>query len=247
MTSPIPSATDVLTGVDLTGRRVVVTGAATGTGRTVAHALAAAGAEVTLAVRDADAGGAARDGIVAGTGNDAVRVGEVDLADQHSIARFVRLWDGPLHVLVHAAGVAGPPHARTVDGWELHRAVTHLGPAALSAGLHWALAAVDGARIVTVLPAPEAALHAAETARRWAGDGIAVNSVRPGAAPGAVAATAVLLAGSPLVAGIGGRAFADLAETGPIDGADPATARREWERTGRTLRAVWLPAPPAAA
>ncbi len=59
-------------------------------------------------MRDAEAGAVARDGIVADTGNERVAVGELDLSDQRSVARFVRLWDGPLHMLVHAVAGARP-------------------------------------------------------------------------------------------------------------------------------------------
>jgi NAD(P)-dependent dehydrogenase (short-subunit alcohol dehydrogenase family) len=50
------TASEVVAGLDLTGRRVVVTGASSGIGIETARALAAAGAEVTLAVRDIEAG-----------------------------------------------------------------------------------------------------------------------------------------------------------------------------------------------
>ncbi|MFP5023278.1 SDR family NAD(P)-dependent oxidoreductase [Pseudonocardia phyllosphaerae] len=251
-----PAAVEVLDGVDLTGRRAVVTGAASGVGYETARALAAAGAEVTLAVDDADAGALARAGIVADTGNEQVRVGELDLADQHSISRFVRLWDGPLHVLVDAAGPAATT-GTTVDGWDPRLAVGYLGPAALTTGLHWALTAVDGARVVHltdparddahVRPAEATALHTAEAARRWAGDAIAVNTVHRTAVPGRDAATVVLAAASPLAAGISGSRFAGLAEAGPAqDPYDPAAARGLWDRTERTLREVWLPGLAAA-
>jgi 5,10-methylene-tetrahydrofolate dehydrogenase/methenyl tetrahydrofolate cyclohydrolase len=49
------TAAEVIDGVDLHGRRAVVTGASSGIGVETARALAAAGAEVTLAVRDTDA------------------------------------------------------------------------------------------------------------------------------------------------------------------------------------------------
>ncbi|WP_082375181.1 SDR family NAD(P)-dependent oxidoreductase [Pseudonocardia sp. HH130629-09] len=283
------TAADVLAGVDLTGRRAVVTGATTGVGLATARALAAAGAEVTLAVRDAEAGAVARDGIVADTGNERVAVGELDLSDQRSVARFVRLWDGPLHMLVHAAAVAGAPLTRTVDDWELHLAVNHLGPASLTSGLHWALTAVDGARVVTATSAahrdaafdPEdphfsderydahlaharsrsaALLHAVEAARRWSGDGIAVNAADPGPVgvdPEQGAATVVLAAASPLVGGISGRYFAGLAEAGPVGpgvaggvathALDPVVARRVWRWTERTLREVWFAGLPIVA
>lgn len=289
-TVPYPGRTadDVLAGADLTGTRAVVTGATSGVGLATARALAAAGAEVTLAVRDADAGAAARAGVVAATGNDQVRVGELDLTDQRSIARFVRLWDGPLHTLVHAASVSGAPLTRTADEWELHLAVNHLGPASLDAGLHWALTAVDGARIVHAtsdahrqapfdLEDPHfassrydaalaharsrtaAVLHTVEAARRWSGDGIAVNAVHPGTGypPERGAATVVLAAASPLVGGISGRYFEDLAEAGPAEpgtaggvaahAVDPVQARRVWRWTENTLREVWLAGLPVVA
>lgn len=273
---PVPGSTaaDVLAGVDLTGRRAVVTGACSGIGLTTARALAAAGAEVTLAVPDADAGAAARSGIVADTGNEQIRVGELDLADQRSIARFVRLWDGPLHVLVHAAGVEGAPLTRTSEEWELHLAVNHLGPAALNSGLHWALTAVEGARVVQVssdvhrlvsldLDDPHfmssryepglaharsrtaAVLYTVEAARRWSGDAIAVNAVHPGTVG---AAMVVLAAASPLADGISGRYFEDAAGRGVAAHAlDPALARRVWRWTGRTLREVWFSGLPVVA
>lgn len=280
----VASAVEVLEGVDLAGRRAVVTGGASGVGLATARALAGAGAEVTLAVRDADAGAAARAGLVADTGNEQVRVGELDLADQRSVARFVRLWDGPLHMLVHAAGVAGAPLTRTVDDWELHLAVNHLGPASLSSGLHWALTAVDGARVVQVssdahrlapfdLEDPHfsgtrydaglaharsrtaAVLHTVEAARRWSGDGIAVNAVDPGPAsrpPGQAAGQVVLAAASPLVGGVSGDYFEDgCTQDGHCGAAahavDPVLARRVWSWTEHTLREVWFAGLPVVA
>ena len=53
---PDSTAAEVLQGVGLEGRRAIVTGGASGIGKETARALAAAGAEVTLAVRDLDAG-----------------------------------------------------------------------------------------------------------------------------------------------------------------------------------------------
>lgn len=50
------TAAEVVSGIDLAGRRAVVTGASSGLGAETARALAAAGAEVTLAVRDRAAG-----------------------------------------------------------------------------------------------------------------------------------------------------------------------------------------------
>ncbi|MCU1654967.1 MAG: short-chain dehydrogenase/reductase, partial [Pseudonocardia sp.] len=83
------------------GGRVVVTGAASGIGIETARALAGAGAQVTLAVRDRAAGRRVAQDIVATKGNAQVLVAPLDLTDLASIAAFVAAWDGPLHVLVN--------------------------------------------------------------------------------------------------------------------------------------------------
>src|ERR1700691_4064252 len=99
------TADDVVAGVDLSGLRAVVTGASSGLGRQSARSLARAGAEVTLAVRNVDAGAAAAADIAKSTGRDNVRVAALDLADQGSVASFAQSWSGPLHLLINNAGV----------------------------------------------------------------------------------------------------------------------------------------------
>ncbi|GAA5156118.1 SDR family NAD(P)-dependent oxidoreductase [Pseudonocardia eucalypti] len=204
------TAAEVVAGVDLTGRRIVVTGGASGIGVETARALAGAGAEVTLAVRDLAAGERTA-AEIAGAGP--VRVAHLDLADQASVAAFVAGWTGPLHVLVNNAGVMAAPETRTPEGWELQFATNHLGHFALTTGLYPALreaaAATGGARIVSVsssghLRSPVVfedihferrayepwsaygqsktanALLAVEATRRWADDGITANALMPG-------------------------------------------------------------------
>jgi NAD(P)-dependent dehydrogenase (short-subunit alcohol dehydrogenase family) len=145
---------DVVEGVDLSGRRAIVTGASSGIGIETARALAAAGAEVTLAVRDATAGERTASEIRETTGA-ALRVAWLDLADLDSVRAFVSAWDGPLHLLINNAGVmALPSRQLTIHGCELQFATNHLGHFALTRGLHDALAggAHSGAeaRIVSV-------------------------------------------------------------------------------------------------
>jgi NAD(P)-dependent dehydrogenase (short-subunit alcohol dehydrogenase family) len=108
---------------------------------------ARARAEVTLAVRNADAGQRIASEIVATTGNTHILAAPVDLADWASVASFVAAWDGPLDVLVNNAGVMACPQTRTPQGWELQFATNHLGHFALATGMHRAL---GGARIVSV-------------------------------------------------------------------------------------------------
>src|SRR5690242_7416519 len=144
------TAAEVIAGIDLTGRRVVVTGGASGIGIETARALAGAGAEVTLAVRNTEAGERVAEDLIAATGSKQVLVAPLDLADQASVAAFVAAWTGPLHILVNNAGIMASPLMRTPQGWEMQFATNHLGHFALATGLHEALAAADGARIVSV-------------------------------------------------------------------------------------------------
>ncbi|MFI6758940.1 SDR family NAD(P)-dependent oxidoreductase [Micromonospora sp. NPDC050417] len=144
------TAAEVAEGIDLAGRRVVVTGGASGIGVETARALAGIGAEVTLAVRNTDAGARTAMDITGTTGNKEVHVAPLDLADRSSIAAFVDNWAGPLHVLVNNAGIMASPEQRTTDGWEMQFATNHLGHFALALGLYDALAEAGGARIVAL-------------------------------------------------------------------------------------------------
>jgi hypothetical protein len=88
------TATEVVAGIDLGGRRVIVTGGASGIGAETARALAAADAEATLAVRNLAAGEHIAEEITVATGNKHVLVAALDLADQMSVAAFVADWEG---------------------------------------------------------------------------------------------------------------------------------------------------------
>ena len=140
------TADEVVADEDLTSVRAIVTGASSGIGLETARSLARAGAEVTLAVRNPDAGAKAAQDIGKSTGSDDVRVAVIDLADQAAVASFVQTWNGPLHLLINNAGVITPGLSRTAEGWELQFATNYLGHFALSRGLHSALAAGAGER-----------------------------------------------------------------------------------------------------
>lgn len=204
------TAAEVAAGVDLSGKRAVVTGAASGIGVETARALAGAGAGVTLAVRDLDAGARVAADIVATTGNADVVVAHLELTDRESIDAFTRSWEGPLHLLVNNAGVMAIQELQlTPEGYETQFATNHLGHFALALGLHDALAADGNARIVSVSSSAHQyspvifedihfrfrpyepfiaygqsktanVLFAVEATRRWAEDGITVNALMPG-------------------------------------------------------------------
>jgi NAD(P)-dependent dehydrogenase (short-subunit alcohol dehydrogenase family) len=291
------TADEIVSGLDLTGQRMIVTGGASGIGAETATSLARTGAEVTLAVRDVGAGARVAAQITEATGNKQVLVAPLDLADRGSIQSFLSGWEGPLHVLINNAGLMAAPLMRTAEGWEMQFATNHLGHFALATGLHQALASAGGARIVSVSSSAHLGsgivfedihfrgreynawaayaqsktanvLFAVEGTRRWADDGIFVNALMPGAirtrlqryvsdeeldrmraatgsrevswkTPQQGAATSVLLAASPLVAGIGGRYFEDCNEALPnVPGTrrgvaahalDPEAAARLWQ------------------
>lgn len=203
------TALDVVQGVDLTSRSAIVTGAASGIGVETARALASAGAAVTLAVRDTRAGDEVAADISNTTGNSAVSVRHLDLADLASVRQFVDQWRGPLSVLVNNAGIMNTPELRTTLGWEMQFAVNHLGHFALATGLHDALAADGAARVVSLSSSGHGAspivfddlfferrpydsgsaygqsktanvLFALEATRRWADNGVIAKAVMPG-------------------------------------------------------------------
>ena len=141
---------EVIAGVDLSGKRAIVTGAASGLGVETVRALALAGAEVTLAVRAVESGERVADEIRECTGNPHLSVGSLDLADQASVAAFVAGWGGPLHILVNNAGVMATPERRTEEGWELQSRPTISVTSILATGVRDALAAAGGGRVVVV-------------------------------------------------------------------------------------------------
>ena len=206
------TAAEVVAGLDLTGKRVIITGGASGIGIETARALAGAGADITLAVRNTEAAIPVAAEIGDSSHNPNVRVARLDLADRSSIAEFVSSWHGPLHVLINNAGIMAVPEQRTPEGWEMQFATNHLGHFALALGLHDALAGAAPARIVSLsssahLRSPVVfddihyrfraydAIHAygqSKTANvlfavgataRWAADGILTNALTPGAIP----------------------------------------------------------------
>lgn len=141
------TAADVLEGVDLAGREVIVTGGHGRLGHEVTRVLASAGAHVTIAARDTERAAAAVADI------DGVSVEQLDLTDPASIDAFAGRWldsGRPLHILVNSAAVLFGPLRRDARGHELQFSTTHLGHFQLTRALLPALRAAHGARVVTV-------------------------------------------------------------------------------------------------
>ncbi len=148
------STTDeVLAGIDLTGKRAVVTGASGGLGAETARALASRGARVVLAARDLDKVQAVADSICEAHGAGAATVGRLELTDRESIRAFAKDYlsqnDG-LELLINNAGIMACPLARTAEGLELQFATNHLGHFLLTCLLVPALRAGAPSRVVTL-------------------------------------------------------------------------------------------------
>ncbi|MEU6603128.1 SDR family NAD(P)-dependent oxidoreductase [Streptomyces flaveolus] len=207
--SPRATSAEVISGVDLTGRRAIVTGGASGIGVETVRPLVAAGAEVTIATRRPELAGPLVRELNEAGGSGSAHLAQLDLSDLESVRSFVQDWQGPLDILVANAGIMALPQKEIApNGWELQLATNFLGHFALTTALHTALKASGSARVVLVSSGahinvpfdfedpqferrpydPWAAYGQSKTAevlfavgaRRWAGDGITVNACNPG-------------------------------------------------------------------
>ncbi|WP_041824091.1 SDR family NAD(P)-dependent oxidoreductase [Streptantibioticus cattleyicolor] len=200
------TADEVLAGIDLSGRNVVITGGHVGLGLQATRALAEAGASVVVGSRNPDGATSALAGI------EGVEVSRLDLLDPPSIDAFAaRYLDSgrPLHVLLNNAGIMAPAElVLDARGYEVQFATNHLGHFQLTLGLLSALRAAHGARVVNTTSGatricdirwedPHFAtgydghlayaqsktanvLFAVELDRRWAGHGIRGYAAHPG-------------------------------------------------------------------
>lgn len=206
------TAAEVVQDIDLTGKRAIVTGGASGIGIETTRALAKAGAEVTVAVRNTNAAEDIVRDISSATGNIDLKIAELDLTDLASVKTFARSWFGPLDILINNAGIMAYPELELASGHELQFATNHLGHFALTVWLHDALKQAGNARVVSVSSSahqrspvifddinflfraydPFLAYGQSKTANIlfsvaasevWAADGITSNALMPGSIP----------------------------------------------------------------
>jgi NAD(P)-dependent dehydrogenase (short-subunit alcohol dehydrogenase family) len=122
---------DVLTGVDLSGKRVLVTGVSAGLGAETARALAAHGAQVVGAVRDLGKAERATAKVRAQAANGGgLELVELDLASLESVracADALVAAGRPFDAVIANAGVMSTPFGHTADGFETQFGTNHLG------------------------------------------------------------------------------------------------------------------------
>jgi NAD(P)-dependent dehydrogenase (short-subunit alcohol dehydrogenase family) len=141
------TATEVIKGIDLTGKIAIVTGGNAGIGLETTRVLAAAGATVIVPARDIEKAKKNLEDI------PNVEIEAMDLTQSDTIDAFAKkfLASGrPLHLLINNAGIMWVPLQRDSRGIESQLATNYLGQYQLVARLWPALKKANGARVVNV-------------------------------------------------------------------------------------------------
>lgn len=122
---------DVLRGVDLRGKRILITGVSAGLGVETARALAANGAQIVGAARDLDKAMRALEPVRAaaanGGGIELVALDLASLASVRACAAALLAKAQPFDVVIANAGVMACPQGRTSDGFETQFGTNHFG------------------------------------------------------------------------------------------------------------------------
>ncbi len=142
-----------LSGYDLTGRTVVVTGATSGLGRQAAEQFAALGAHVVISGRNPAKAERVRDEIAATTTSDELSVAcanMAELADVAALAAAVSSAHATVDVLVHNAGALSSRRTTNSTGIETTIASQVLGPLLLTTLLLPELRRADVGRVLTM-------------------------------------------------------------------------------------------------
>lgn len=143
----ISTATEVIKGIDLTGKIAIVTGGNAGIGLETTKVLAAAGATVVVPARDIEKAKKNLDGI------PNLEIEAMDLTRPETIDAFAKKFidsGRPLHLLINNAGIMWVPLQRDSRGIESQLATNYLGQYHLVARLWPALKKANGARVVNV-------------------------------------------------------------------------------------------------
>ncbi|GGA25621.1 SDR family NAD(P)-dependent oxidoreductase [Paenibacillus physcomitrellae] len=142
------TTSDVMSGIDLTGKTAIVTGGYSGLGLETVRAFQAGGANVIVPTRNKESAARALNAL------DNIEIEYMDLLDPASIDAFADKFMSSgraLHILVNSAGIMAVPELTLDDrGFEAHFATNHLGHFQLTSGLLPALRQANGARVVSV-------------------------------------------------------------------------------------------------
>jgi len=141
------TSTDVIKGIDLSGKTAIVTGGYVGLGLETTKTLVAAGATVIVPARSREKAEKYLEGV------ENVEIETMDLMNPASIDAFAERFmakNEPLHLLINNAGIMATPLNRDLRGFESQFATNHLGHFQLTNRLWEALKQANGARIVNL-------------------------------------------------------------------------------------------------
>ena len=138
---------EILDGINLSGKTAIVTGGYSGIGIETTRALSEAGANVIIPARRPEEAMVALDGIIPKD-----HIFEMDLSDLESIKRFTDLVKKnlSLNILINNAGIMACPESKTSNGWDLQFAVNHIGHFVLTHELIDSMDQSSGARIINL-------------------------------------------------------------------------------------------------
>ena len=138
---------EILDGINLSGKTAIVTGGYSGIGIETTRALSEAGANVIIPARRPEEAMVALDGIIPKD-----HIFEMDLSDLGSIKRFTDLVNKnlSLNILINNAGIMACPESKTSNGWDLQFAVNHIGHFVLTHELIDSMDQSSGARIINL-------------------------------------------------------------------------------------------------
>lgn len=142
------TATDVLGGMDLTGKTYIVTGGYSGIGLESVRALANAGARVVVPARNR---AKAQDALAPLSGQ--IEIADMDLGDLNSVRKFAGEFaatSSRLDALINNAGIMASPLSRIGNNWESQFATNHIGHFELARGLERNLKNSENARVVAL-------------------------------------------------------------------------------------------------
>jgi len=148
---PETTAEEVVAGLDLVGKTIVVTGSSAGLGAETARVLAKAGAELVMVARNEEKNAKVMAGIRAETPAAKLSGVTMDLADLGSVrkaAKEILAAHPKVHALINNAGFVGGPRIITPEGAELHFAANHIGPFLFTNLLYPALKAAAPSRVL---------------------------------------------------------------------------------------------------
>lgn len=147
------TAEEIVRGIDLSSKVIVITGSSAGLGQESARVLANTGARIVMAARDTEKNHRAAEAIRAEMPSARLELVAIDLADLASVRRAAEqiLSVHPkIDVLINNAGFVGGPLGYTKEGCERHFGANHIGPFLFTNLLVPALKAAAPSRVVVL-------------------------------------------------------------------------------------------------